>query len=133
MTKADIYSLGLVLFDLVYPFKTEMERRNLFDQVKQGKIPIIIKEKFPVISKLISSTICNDPNARPQAKELVILLTEYLNNFKKISLEFQSKADVSRISSRGRKRFLSEDITKFKSFELLMKDSKCRNKEWKNM
>ncbi len=132
--QADIYSLGLVLFDMIYPFKTEMERKSLFEQVKKGKIPIIIKEKFPIISKLISSTICNDPNSRPKAKELVLILTEYLNKFFKVSsLEPKLKPDFSSISSKGRKRFLSEDITKIKSFELLMKDTKGIKKEWRNM
>jgi hypothetical protein len=119
---------------MIYPFKTEMERKSLFEQVKKGKIPIIIKEKFPIISKLISSTICNDPNSRPKAKELVLILTEYLNKFFKVSsLEPKLKPDFSSISSKGRKRFLSEDITKIKSFELLMKDTKGIKKEWRNM
>jgi translation initiation factor 2-alpha kinase 3 len=132
--QADIYSLGLVLFDLIYPFKTEMERKSLFEQVKKGKIPIVIKEKFPIISKLMSSTICNDPFSRPKAKELVVLLTEYLNKFFKVpSFEPKSEPDFTPIPPKGRKRFLSEDITKIKSFELLMKDTKGIKKEWRNM
>ena len=130
--KADIYSLGLVLFDLVYPMKTRMEKQTLFDEIKKGYLPLVIKEKSKIISKLLSSMINNDPNKRPNAKEIIRLLTEYMNQYDKIEDNLSNKENINP-ARRSRKRFLSQDIQKIKAFELQMKINEGRNTFWKNM
>ena len=125
-----MYSLGLILFDLIYPMKTLMEKHTLFDEIKKGNLPQIIKDKLPLISKLLSSLINDDPASRPRAKEIIILLTEYLNQYDKLN-----GLNCGKINSpmKKRKRFLSEDIQKIKSHELLMKIEGSGNIIWKNV
>ena len=37
--KVDIYSLGIILFELLTAFSTEMERRRVLTDLKEGKYP----------------------------------------------------------------------------------------------
>ena len=37
--RTDIYSLGLILFELLYPMKTSMEKIELFEKLKNEKFP----------------------------------------------------------------------------------------------
>ena len=38
-SQSDLYSLGIVLFELLQPFKTDMERSKMIDQLKIGNLP----------------------------------------------------------------------------------------------
>lgn len=110
-----MYSLGLVLYDLVYPMKTLMEKQKSFESLKKGNIPKIINEKLPLVGKLLTSLVNNDPCSRPKAKEIVFLLTEYIaQTEKQIEAKLVSPA-------KKRKRFLSEEIGKIRPKKLLMK------------
>jgi serine/threonine protein kinase len=128
LMKADMYSLGLILFDLVYPIRTFMEKQKLFENLKKGLIPTIIKEQLPLVHKLLISLINDDASTRPKAREIVFLLTEYLAQYKK---QKEAKAFSP---SKKRKRFLSEEIQKVVPQKMLVKidDGQCRNL-WKNM
>lgn len=37
--KVDIYSLGLIFFELLFPFGTEMERHRTLEDIKKNKYP----------------------------------------------------------------------------------------------
>ena len=113
-----MYSLGLILFDLIYPMKTLMEKHNLFEEIKKGNLPQIIKDRLPLISKLLSSLINDDSASRPRAKEIIVLLTEYLNQYDNLNGLNCVKTNSP---LKKRKRYLSEDIQKIKSQEMLMK------------
>lgn len=45
--KVDIYSLGLIFFELLVPFHTEMERNKMLSDVKKNIYPSGFTEKFP--------------------------------------------------------------------------------------
>lgn len=118
-----MYSLGLILFDLIYPMKTLMEKHKLFDNVKKGIIPIVIKEKLPLIYNLLLSLINDDPSSRPKACEIIILIREFINQCHK-----QQEINVP-ISSKKNNSFFFKDIHKIKSHKLLMKLDECST--WK--
>lgn len=44
--KVDIFSLGLILFELLVPFSTEMERLMTLQDIKLGKFPSIFALKY---------------------------------------------------------------------------------------
>lgn len=70
--KVDIYSLGLILFELCYLFKTYSERRiTLEDMRKNNHIPQKIQEKYPYESILISKMTNPDPKCRPSTEEII--------------------------------------------------------------
>jgi len=72
--KSDIYSLGLVLFELLHPFKTQMEKNLKFQQIKKGKISIDVLSEEPMLAKLILAMCEQDPKLRPNSKEIINIL-----------------------------------------------------------
>ena len=45
--QADIYSLGIILFELFCPFGTEMERVKNIKDLRQGRMPQDFCEQWP--------------------------------------------------------------------------------------
>ncbi|KAJ8965482.1 hypothetical protein NQ317_017183 [Molorchus minor] len=45
--KVDIYSLGLIFFELLVPFTTDMERFKILTDIKENKYPKNFPHKFP--------------------------------------------------------------------------------------
>jgi serine/threonine protein kinase len=74
-TKADIFSLGLILLELLCCFETEHERYHNFQQCRQKQIlPEWISNQFPAVAALILSCTQEDPCLRPTAKELLLAI-----------------------------------------------------------
>jgi len=75
--KTDIYSLGILLFELLWPFKTGMERIKTLTNIRNGKFPDNFVEKWPLELPFLKSLLNPDPALRPTAQE--ILDSEVLN------------------------------------------------------
>ncbi|XP_075212882.1 eukaryotic translation initiation factor 2-alpha kinase 1-like isoform X2 [Lycorma delicatula] len=69
--KSDIYSVGIILLELIRPFHTEMERSKVISQLKRGQIPAELTAKWPDLAKIISQTVCLSLSKRPNASELL--------------------------------------------------------------
>ncbi|KAI8095065.1 kinase-like domain-containing protein [Gilbertella persicaria] len=69
--KADIYSLGIILFELYYPFSSAMERAITLDRLKKHIFPETFVKKYCVLKDIISSMMSLDPCHRPAALELL--------------------------------------------------------------
>ncbi|XP_015126770.1 eukaryotic translation initiation factor 2-alpha kinase 1 isoform X1 [Diachasma alloeum] len=69
--KSDLYSLGIVLFEIFFPMKTGMERNSLITQLKSGKMPGEFIEKNPKWSDTIKRLLLVDPTRRPSTTELL--------------------------------------------------------------
>ena len=46
-TQSDIYSLGIIFFELLFPFKTGMERARVLSNLRQGVLPDNFVQTFP--------------------------------------------------------------------------------------
>jgi len=69
--KVDVFSLGLILFELFHPpWTTEMERTQDLSDVKHGRMPDTIKAKFPRIARLVEKCVSATPSERPTVAEL---------------------------------------------------------------
>ena len=71
-TKTDIFSLGLILYQLFMPcFSTVMERMIHFEQIRGGVIPSIFASHYPRHAELIKACVSYDPLKRPSAAEIL--------------------------------------------------------------
>ncbi|OIT00004.1 PREDICTED: probable serine/threonine-protein kinase ifkC [Nicotiana attenuata] len=69
-TKSDMFSLGLVLFELSCPMGTGYERARQFEELKKsGEIP---EEKVDeILREIICQVLKKDPQQRPSAAQLL--------------------------------------------------------------
>jgi serine/threonine protein kinase len=72
-SSADIFSIGLILLELICLFGTEHERIQTFHDCRRGVLPSAIQEAYPEVTKIIRW--CTDPNPRlrPSAKQLMTM------------------------------------------------------------
>ncbi|OUM62666.1 hypothetical protein PIROE2DRAFT_54356 [Piromyces sp. E2] len=78
--KTDIYSLGILLFEMLCPFSTGMERVKTLMDIRQGKFSDKFIKTWPREFLLIKSLLHPDPMERPTALEILdseILLNSY--------------------------------------------------------
>lgn len=68
--KVDIYSLGIILFELFQPFVTGMERADSLEKLKHGVFPPGFPERYPKVTALITWMMDKDPQKRPSAHQL---------------------------------------------------------------
>jgi len=70
--KADVYSLGIILFELLYPFNTAMEKEKCVNRLKsQGKLPDSFVALLPEVSQMILNLTAVDPSVRPSAAQVL--------------------------------------------------------------
>ncbi|XP_042385161.1 eIF-2-alpha kinase GCN2 isoform X3 [Zingiber officinale] len=70
--KADMYSLGVIFFELWHPFATAMERHIVLSDLKQKSlVPPSWAAKFPREATLLQRLISLSPSDRPSATELL--------------------------------------------------------------
>ncbi|KAI7903146.1 kinase-like domain-containing protein [Cokeromyces recurvatus] len=69
--KVDIYSLGIILFELFQPFSTGMERADSIEKLKQGIFPDGFLKMYPKVTALIIWMMDHKPDHRPSAHQLL--------------------------------------------------------------
>ncbi|KAF3496877.1 hypothetical protein DY000_02056623 [Brassica cretica] len=70
--KADMYSLGVVFFELWHPFGTAMERHVILTNLKlKGELPLKWANEFPEQASLLRRLLSPSPSNRPSATELL--------------------------------------------------------------
>ncbi|GAM21121.1 hypothetical protein SAMD00019534_042960 [Acytostelium subglobosum LB1] len=69
--KVDIYSLGIILFELLYDFNTMSERSEVIRMLKEGIIPEETQRKYKNESKLIGMMLSSDPSVRPSTEDII--------------------------------------------------------------
>lgn len=73
-SKSDLYSLGIILFELLQPFNTDMERCKLITRLRTGHIPPELAMTAPKLAQLIGHLVSSSPADRPSADELQLML-----------------------------------------------------------
>ncbi|XP_067615937.1 eukaryotic translation initiation factor 2-alpha kinase isoform X2 [Eurosta solidaginis] len=76
--KVDIYSLGLIFFELLVFFATEMERIKTLRNLRDGDYPIEFSKNFPKEHVLLRMMLSKRPTDRPATPELKIRLHDIL-------------------------------------------------------
>ncbi|XP_018098482.1 eukaryotic translation initiation factor 2-alpha kinase 3 isoform X2 [Xenopus laevis] len=69
--KVDIFSLGLILFELLYPFSTQMERVRVLTELRDLKFPELFTERYATEQKMVLHMLSHNPNERPEVEEII--------------------------------------------------------------
>ncbi|EPY50757.1 PEK protein kinase Hri2 [Schizosaccharomyces cryophilus OY26] len=67
----DVFALGMVLFELLHPFDTAMERASKLRDLRQGVLPDKFIENYVCESSLILWMTARDPSKRPMLSEVL--------------------------------------------------------------
>ncbi|KAM3850598.1 eukaryotic translation initiation factor 2-alpha kinase 3 [Diretmus argenteus] len=68
--KVDIYSLGLILFELLCPFRTQMERVRTLTEVRAIQFPEVFSRNNVQELGMVRSMLSRCPSERPEAAEI---------------------------------------------------------------
>lgn len=100
----DIYSLGIILFELFCPFATRMERHNVIEDLKSGIIPPSFMKRWPKEATFIWSCISHNVDTRPSAEQ--ILESEILEQDPEETIErlFKENDALKRLLEAERER-----------------------------
>ncbi|XP_056914373.1 eukaryotic translation initiation factor 2-alpha kinase 3 isoform X2 [Takifugu flavidus] len=69
--KVDIYSLGLILFELLCPFRTQMERVRTLTEVRALRFPEVFSKNNQQELNMVHSMLSWSPCERPEAAEII--------------------------------------------------------------
>ncbi|XP_077394327.1 eukaryotic translation initiation factor 2-alpha kinase 3 isoform X2 [Festucalex cinctus] len=68
--KVDIYSLGLILFELLFPFRTQMERVRTLMEVRSLRFPELFSKNNSHELSMVLSMLSLNPGERPEAADI---------------------------------------------------------------
>ena len=118
-SSSDVYSLGILLFELCYPMNTGMERIKVFEGIRRRTIYIPSKwhqnvaNHFPSIHTLLITMLSHDPKTRPTAAEVTThiesLLSEYTVHSLDQSLQYEDSIFL-RIEAEDNENALARTI-----------------------
>ncbi|XP_048366252.1 eukaryotic translation initiation factor 2-alpha kinase 3 isoform X2 [Sphaerodactylus townsendi] len=69
--KVDIFSLGLILFELLYPFTTQMERVRTLSEVRSLTFPPLFIQKYAQEHMMVKHMLSPKPMDRPEAADVI--------------------------------------------------------------
>jgi len=69
--KTDIYSLGIVFFELLYPLKTKMERARVLSSLRKHVVPADFLQNNPKESAFLLWLLSPSPSDRPSAAQIL--------------------------------------------------------------
>ncbi|KAF4521545.1 hypothetical protein B566_EDAN009513 [Ephemera danica] len=68
--KVDIYSLGIILFELLWTFSTQMERADILQALRERAFPTEFPKSFGLEYTLLLLMLSHLPHERPSAQEI---------------------------------------------------------------
>jgi Serine/threonine protein kinase len=98
-SSSDVYSLGIILFELCYPMHTGMERFKVFEGIRRrcsvfpDKWHSTVANTFPSLHSLLVCMLSHDPKERPTASEVASRIESLLSEYTVHSLDHSSQSD----------------------------------------
>ncbi|KAH9416796.1 Eukaryotic translation initiation factor 2-alpha kinase 3 [Dermatophagoides pteronyssinus] len=69
--KVDIFSMGIILYELLMPFHTESERIHQLQNVRRKLFPNEFDKEYPEEKKIIQKMMADSPKNRPESMDLL--------------------------------------------------------------
>ena len=79
--KVDIYALGLIFYELLYLFETQMEKVRHFSDARKFKFPNDFRDNFPQGAELVRTMLHKNASSRPTAQDISASKLFTNNNF----------------------------------------------------
>ncbi|XP_050080287.1 eukaryotic translation initiation factor 2-alpha kinase 1-like [Anopheles maculipalpis] len=150
--KSDIYSLGIILLELLVPFSTDMERAETIKQVRRGQFPSDLDRDF---TGLLKNLLHIQPTRRPGMQDLVEAVNRIrINRDRVISelrrslslreeeisslktqidehqrVQLETEEERTLMEQRSRKLIVKEQELIFMSMEMQNKEIQLRSKD----
>ncbi|XP_028647008.1 interferon-induced, double-stranded RNA-activated protein kinase-like isoform X1 [Erpetoichthys calabaricus] len=83
--EVDIYALGLIFFEMLWPTSTKAERSKIWPEVRKGRFPEQFYQKNIQESVLIRAMLSEDPKTRPTADFVAKRVEEIILSHGRIS------------------------------------------------
>lgn len=126
--KVDIFSLGVILFEMWHPCNTVMERCALIASLRSKRhLPLSFVRSFPLQCDLIQRLTDPDPNLRPSAACLLAFIPNSGTAFREPSIHVErqvSKIVVENESLKGEMQELKATIKELADIVHLLKQEK---------
>ncbi|XP_013861386.1 interferon-induced, double-stranded RNA-activated protein kinase [Austrofundulus limnaeus] len=84
--KVDIFALGLIYFELFWNIPTIHEKNNMWDDVRNQKLPLVFCQHFIEESQIIKSMLCFKPEERPEASKIKSDLEEHKRSLEALKM-----------------------------------------------
>ncbi|GAB1600631.1 eukaryotic translation initiation factor 2-alpha kinase 1-like isoform X2 [Argonauta hians] len=113
-TKCDIYSFGLILYEMYYVFSTRSELSHMFQKLKEtGEVNELVTKEFPDKAELIKEMTKKDPKERVSAHDILnqILLPD------KDKIINQQKKEI---------QYLKNKLEEYEKLLLKSQEKECR-------
>ncbi|KFU94859.1 Interferon-induced, double-stranded RNA-activated protein kinase, partial [Chaetura pelagica] len=72
--KVDIFALGLIWFEILWPFNSRHERSKEWPKIRKGEFPKDFTNRFSSEASIIKKMLSKDPSGRFSASEILELL-----------------------------------------------------------
>jgi serine/threonine protein kinase len=94
--KSDIFSLGIILYEMLHPFSTKAERAHVLMELRNGNIQADKIEQYPEEMELVRRCTEKSPENRPSSNELLAIVKNILANAKRTTEQIEdTKIEVS--------------------------------------
>ncbi|GAU95262.1 hypothetical protein RvY_06908 [Ramazzottius varieornatus] len=70
--KTDMFSMGIVMYEMLWPFATEMERAVCLSAIRAGRLSSDFVARYPAHAKVILKLLQPDAAARPLASDVLV-------------------------------------------------------------
>jgi len=69
--KVDVFSMGVLLYEMFNVFGTQMERAQQIGLLRSGIVENTVQAKYPALSNLVLLLVAHDPGHRPAVKDIL--------------------------------------------------------------
>jgi len=98
-SSTDIFSLGIILFELCYQMNTGMERFKVFEGIRRQIFPpawtATVAIEFPSIDQILTQMLSRIPKERPSASDVAVHIESLLNEYTVLSLDHTTAQEGS--------------------------------------